>query len=71
MLQLKTESLRTEFIFVIISYLGFTARQDYFTHFEQSQSLDGAKTEDSREKSPDHSANRTRLEPKAVRWRAI
>ena len=31
-------------------YLGFTARQDYFTHFEPSQSLGGAKTGGPREK---------------------
>ena len=30
-------------------YVGFTASQDYFTHFEPSQSLDGAKTGDPRE----------------------
>ena len=35
-------------------YLCFTARRDYFTHFELSQSLDGAKTGDPREKPPDH-----------------
>ena len=35
-------------------YLGFTARQDYFTHFEPSQSVGGAKTGDLREKPPDH-----------------
>ena len=33
---------------------GLTARQDYFTHFETSQSLGGAKTGDPREKPPDH-----------------
>ena len=27
-------------------YLGFTARQDYFTHFEPSHLLGGAKTGD-------------------------
>ena len=32
----------------------FTARQDYFTHFEPSQSLGGAKTGDPREKPPGH-----------------
>ena len=32
---------------------GGTASQDYFTHFEQSQSLDGIKTGDPREKPPD------------------
>ena len=37
-----------------IFYLGFTARQDYFTHFETSQSVDGAKTGDPREKPPNH-----------------
>ena len=30
------------------------ARQDYFTHFEPSQSQGGAKTEDPRDKPPDH-----------------
>ena len=35
-------------------YMGFTARQDYFTHFEPSQPLGGAKTGDPREKPPDH-----------------
>ena len=30
------------------------ACQDYFTHFEPSQSLGGAKTGDPREKPPDH-----------------
>ena len=35
--------------------LGFTAHQDYFTYFEPSQSLDGVKTGDPREKNPpDH-----------------
>ena len=33
---------------------GFTARQYYFTHFEPSQSLGGAKTGDPREKPSDH-----------------
>ena len=33
---------------------GFMAHQDYFTHFEPSQSLGGAKTEDPRENLPDH-----------------
>ena len=33
---------------------GVTARQDYFTHFEPSQSLGGAKMGDPREKPPDH-----------------
>ena len=31
---------------IIFFYLGFTARHHYFTHFEYSQWLDGAKTED-------------------------
>ena len=34
----------------IFFYLGFTARQTYFIHFEQSQSFGGAKTGDTREK---------------------
>ena len=32
----------------------FTARQDYFTHFEPGQSKGGAKTGDPRQKPPDH-----------------
>ena len=32
--------------------LGFTARQDYFTHFEPSQSVSGAKTGNPREIPP-------------------
>ena len=58
--------------------LRFTARQDYFTHFEQSQSLGGVKTGDPQEKTPDHphaelglSHMWAWLEPTAVRWRAI
>ena len=43
-----TEAGRWFFLF------GVTARQDYFTHFEPSQSLSGAKTGDPREKLPDH-----------------
>ena len=35
-------------------YLGFTARQDYFTQFEPSQSLGGAKTGDPQEKPSNH-----------------
>ena len=31
-----------------------TARQDYFTHFEPSQSLDAAKTGDPQNKPPGH-----------------
>ena len=41
------------FLFIFF-YLGFTTHQDYFTHFEPSQSLGGAKTGDPREKTPDH-----------------
>ena len=41
--------------FLLLSFcLCFTACQDYFTHFEQSQSLGGVKTGDPREKPPDH-----------------
>ena len=39
---------------VSLHFFGFTARQDYFTHFEPSQSLGRAKTEDPREKQHDH-----------------
>ena len=35
-------------------YLAFTARQDYFTHHEPSQSLGGVKTGRPREKTHDH-----------------
>ena len=35
---------------LIFSGLGFTAHQDYFTHFEPHQTLDGAKTGDPEEK---------------------
>ena len=35
-------------------YLGFMARQDYFTHFEPSQSQGRAKMGDPREKLHDH-----------------
>ena len=61
-----------------IFYLGFTAHQDYFTHFEPSQSVGEAKTGDPREKPPDHQqaelvshVTRARLESTAVRSRAI
>ena len=55
--------------------LGLTAHQDYFTHYELSQSLGGAKTGDPREKTSDHPqaehglshVTRARLEPTAVR----
>ena len=57
-----------------VNYLGFTTRQDYFTHSETSQSLGGAKTEIP-EENPDHPRaeiglphiTRARLEPIAVR----
>ena len=41
------------FYFLVV-VVGGTARQDYFTHFEQSQSLDAAKTGDSQNKPPGH-----------------
>ena len=57
--------------------LGFMARQDYFTHFEPSQSIGGAKT-------GDHRKNKTNTWPPqaehglsymwpelGVRWRVI
>ena len=40
--------------FFIFFYLGFTARQDYFTNFEPSQTLCGAKIGDRRENPADH-----------------
>ena len=39
---------------ILIFYLGFTARQDYFTHFEPCQLESEAKTGDPRVKPPDH-----------------
>ena len=33
---------------------GVTARQDYFTYFEPSQSLDAVKTGDPQDKPPGH-----------------
>ena len=36
-------------MFIFFFYLGFTACQDYFTHFELSQPLGGSKTGDPRE----------------------
>ena len=55
---------------------GFTARQDYSIHFEPSQSKAGAKTGDPREKPPNRpqaelGLTLARLEPTAVRWRAM
>ena len=41
-------------LFYFFFYLGFTATQGYFTHFESNQSVGGAKTVDPREKPPDH-----------------
>ena len=37
--------------------MGFTARQDYFTHFEPSQSVGGAKMGDPREKKTPYKQN--------------
>ena len=41
-------------IYFDLLYLGLTARQDYFTHFEPSQLLGEAKRGDPREKVQDH-----------------
>ena len=62
-----------EMLFWFFYRWGFRARQDYFTNFESSQSLGGAKTGDPGEKTPDASrtACLTWLEPTVVRWRAI
>ena len=51
---LYVSSHRNLWISFFFFYLSFTAYQDYFCHFELSQSLDGAKTWDPQEKSPDH-----------------
>ena len=56
---------------VICFDLGFTVRQDYFTHFGSSQSVGGVKTGDtcppaSRIWLVSH-VTRTRLEPTAAR----
>ena len=42
------------FFCLFVFYLGFTAHQVYFTHFEPSQSLGGAKMGDPRENPPGH-----------------
>ena len=44
------------FFFFCLIFVGerVTVRQDYFIHFEPSQSVGGAKTADPREKPPDH-----------------
>ena len=42
------------FSFFFLVGEGLTARQDYFTHFEPSQSVGGEKTADPREKPPDY-----------------
>ena len=42
----KTISNNTaDYLFIVLFYLSFTAHQDYFTHFEPSQSLGGRKRE--------------------------
>ena len=63
------------FLFCFCFYLGFTARQDYFTHFEPRQSNGRAKMGDPQEKPPDHpqaelglsQVTLARLEPTALR----
>ena len=42
------------FLVVVVVVVGSTARQDYFIHFEPSQSLDVTKTEDPQNKPPGH-----------------
>ena len=65
---------------ILIFFLfGFTARQDYFTYYEPSQSYGGTKMGDLREKTSDYPqaefglshVTPARLEPTAARWRAI
>ena len=54
-----SQTINTELLFkgytfsLFIFYLSFMAHQDYFTHFETSQSLGGVKTGDPQEKPPD------------------
>ena len=72
--QIRAAAVKSKVFFF---HLGFTTHQDYFTHFEPSQSLGGAKMGDPREKLPDHPqaelglsnmiVTRARLEPTAVR----
>ena len=54
----RHRKLVRRFFFLLLLLLlllsGFNTRQDYFTHFEPSQSLGGAKTGDPREKPPDY-----------------
>ena len=46
--------LETLITFFFLFDLGFMARQDYFTRFEPSQSVGGAKMGGPPEKPPDH-----------------
>ena len=50
----STMAIYVFFFFFFFFFFGFAARQDYFTHFERSQSLGEAKTGDPRQKPPDH-----------------
>ena len=67
------------FLSEYFSDLGFMTRQDYFTHFEQSQWVGGAKMGDPQGKPPDHQqaepglsqVTQARLKPTVVRWRVI
>ena len=52
-LEMACEQRLTQFFF-FGGGAGVTAHQDYFTHFEPSQSYGGAKTGDPQEKTPDH-----------------
>ena len=51
------------------SDLGYTAREDYYTHFDPSQTWGGAKTGDPREKTTWPSASRTWLVSHVTRIR--
>ena len=73
------DSCHNWWFFFFFFDLGFTAHQDYFAHFQLSQSQGGAKTGDPWEKPPYHPQadlglshmTQARLEPTAWRWRAI
>ena len=60
------------YLFIVFD-LGFTAHQDYFTHFEPSQLLGGAKTGYPHEKPHDPQAEHKwpELGSSPQRWRAI
>ena len=62
-LSCSTKSKNAPMATLVFFILDFTVRQDYFTHFEPSQSVGGAKTGGLREKTPDHQHAELGLSP--------